>query len=64
LAIHKYKIGQRVNFTPSKTTLTASNREYKVIRLLPALQGQNQYRIKSIAEDFERMVIEDELAAK
>ena len=64
MAVHKYKIGQRVNFTPSKTTLAATVRDYKIIRLLPALQGQNQYRIKSMAEDFERMVIEDELTAK
>ena len=64
LTAHKYKIGQKVSFTPSRTTLAGQTRDYKIVRLLPAQQGQNQYRIKSIAEDFERMVIEDELSAK
>ena len=63
MARHKYKIGQRVSFTPGRTTMAASGREYKVIRQLPEQNGQNQYRIKSIAETFERMAVEGELAA-
>ncbi len=63
MARHKYKIGQRVSFSPGRTSLAASGRDYKVVRLLPEQNGLNQYRIKSIAETFERMALESELAA-
>jgi hypothetical protein len=63
MARHKYKVGQRVSFSPGRTSMAASGRDYKVIQLLPEQNGQNQYRIKSIAETHERMAIETELAA-
>lgn len=61
---HKYKIGQAVNFAPGRRSMIASSREYKVVRLLPAENGQLQYRIKGIAEAFERIALEAELSRR
>jgi hypothetical protein len=62
MAHHKFKIGQVVSFEPGKGGMAPSSREYKVVRLLPAESGQNQYRIKGLAETFERMARESELS--
>jgi hypothetical protein len=60
----KYKIGQAVDFTPTRGTLQGSLREYKIVRLVPRDQGEQQYRIKSIAEAFERIARESELSRR
>jgi hypothetical protein len=64
MTAHKFKVGQRVNYTPSRSTLQASSREYTIVRLLPPELGQNQYRIKGATETFERMASELDLAKK
>ena len=61
---HKFKLGQLVQFVPGKLGLAASSREYKIVRLLPEEGGQPQYRIKGIAETFERMAKETELSLR
>jgi hypothetical protein len=50
-----------VDFTPSQMGVAASARAYKVLRLLPQENGQRLYRIKTIAEAFERIAKESEL---
>lgn len=64
MAVHTYKIGQVVHFSPGRTGMTPASREFKVVQLLPPLDGQNQYRIKGIAETFERMAKESDLSRK
>jgi hypothetical protein len=64
LAQPKYKIGQMVDFNPSRATIPASMREYKILRVLPFEGGERQYRIKTIAEQFERVVRESELSQR
>lgn len=64
MASHKFKIGQAVSFNPSRQSMPASAREYKVLRLMPAENGQPQYRIKSIAETYERTALEKELSLR
>jgi hypothetical protein len=59
--LHKFKIGQMVDFVPSKTGVPASARSYKVVKLLPSEGGERLYRIKTIAEAFERVARESEL---
>ena len=61
---HKFKVGQSVNFTPGRTVMAPSSREYKVVRLLPPEDGQNLYRIKGVSETFERMARESDLSKK
>ena len=60
----KFKTGQLVDFNPARATIPASIREYKVLRMLPHENGERQYRIKTIAELFERVAKESELVAR
>jgi hypothetical protein len=64
MAHHKYKVGQLVDFSPSRSGVPTSGRQYEVVRLLPVEAGQLLYRIKSKAETFERMARESELSRR
>lgn len=64
MAAHKYKVGQSVSFAPARTSMSASSREYKIVRLLPPENGQPQYRIKGISEVYERTAFETELTRR
>jgi hypothetical protein len=61
---HKFKIGEFVDYHPGRLGLSASAREYKILRLLPAEGNDLLYRIKSIGEAFERVAKERELAQR
>ncbi len=58
---HKFRIGQLVSFSPGKSALAASTRDYKIVRLMPPENGTPCYRIKSVSEPFERVASENEL---
>jgi hypothetical protein len=66
LANPKFKIGQLVDFNPARASVPASIREYKVLRLLPRDRSvlEQEYRIKSIGELFERVAKESELSLR
>jgi hypothetical protein len=64
VAAHLYKVGQVVRYSPGRAVSVAAAREYKVVRQLPSESGQNQYRIKSVAEVFERIALERDLSRK
>jgi hypothetical protein len=65
MAYHKYKVGQLVDFAPSRPGVATSGRQYEVVRLLPAPDGgELQYRVKSKAEPFERVARESELSRR
>lgn len=59
----RFKVGQMVDFLPSQRGVAASARSYKIMKLLPSEGGERQYRIKTIAEVFERIAREGELIA-
>lgn len=61
---HSFKMGQMVRFAPGRSNLAATSAEYKIVRLLPPEGGQNLYRIKGVAETFERMARESDLSRK
>ena len=61
---HSFKIGQKVRFAPGRSSLAATSAEYEITRLLPPEGGQNLYRIKGMAETFERMARESDLSRK
>jgi hypothetical protein len=58
---HKFTIGTNVYYSPAFGN-TASRGKYKVIRVLP-IENDNRlaYRIKSLAESFERIAEEHQL---
>lgn len=64
LAMAKFKVGQAVDFNPVRTAVPASIREYKIVRLMPRDHGEQEYRIKSNAELFERIAKESELSKR
>ena len=61
MAGHKFRVGQAVDFKPSRVGVPASLREYKILRLLPHDGGERLYRIKTITEPLERIAKESEL---
>ena len=59
---HKYSAGQSVYFQPAFGN-AASRGAYKIVRTLP-IENDNRlsYRIKSVAENFERIAEEHQLS--
>lgn len=57
----KFQVGEMVDFFPGRATIPASVRAYTIVRLMPLERGERQYRIKTIAEQFERIAKESEL---
>lgn len=64
MASHKFKVGDVVDFLPSRQMMAASAREYKVVRLMPAEGVDNLYRVKCVTEPFERIARERELTGR
>jgi len=60
--VHKYDVGQVVNFMPGALTLETSLGLYEVVRQLPPEGPDNQYRVKSVKDNHERVVRESQLA--
>lgn len=58
---HKYALGETVHFTSPLFSRAAATGAYQVVRLLPADDGDCQYRIKSIGEAYERVAKESQL---
>ena len=59
---HKYEVGQVVDFTPGALTLETSIGKYEIVRHLPPEGPENQYRIKSVLDNHERVVRESQIA--
>jgi hypothetical protein len=57
----KFRSGQTVLLNRNVSSKWAAGGEYKVIRLLPEIDGELRYRIKSVREPHERVVREDDL---
>jgi hypothetical protein len=64
MAHHKFKVGQLVDFVPSRSGMPTSGRQYEVLRLLPVEAGEFLYRVKSKGETFERVAKESELSRR
>ena len=64
MTAHKFKIGQVVRYSPRRSVALSASREYKVVQQLPPTEGDNQYRIKSTSETFERMARESDLSVR
>jgi hypothetical protein len=60
-ATHKYRAGETVTLVPTRYGANRHGR-FEVTRLLPAEQGVNHYRLKSVTDGHERVAREDELA--
>ena len=61
MGVHKFKIGQSVNYTSAPPGAARGSGIYKITQLLPPEGDDFQYRIKSAAEPHERVVKESQL---
>jgi hypothetical protein len=58
---YKFKLGQSVELIAAETRLKPLGR-FEIVRLMPSEHGLRQYRIRSLTDGHERMVIEADLA--
>ena len=58
---HKYQVGETVYYTSPTFGRAAASGSYIVVKLLPSEGDDNQYRIKSSGEAFERVAKESQL---
>lgn len=58
---HKFKLGQSVEFVANDLRPKPLGM-FKVVRVMPSERGIQQYRIKSVIDGHERMVMESDLA--
>jgi hypothetical protein len=61
MAMHKFSVGQTLNFSPGLREDSRSKGRYKVVRQLPETGNMLQYRIKSETDGQERVVREDQV---
>ena len=61
MTAHKFKAGQSVTLIASRLRAMPKGR-FRVVRLLPAERGINQYRIQSTIDGHERVVMEGEIS--
>ena len=59
MQLHKFKVNQSVELVARDLK---SRGRFAIVRLLPTEHGVLQYRIKSLVDGHERVVIESELA--
>lgn len=59
---HQFHVGQLVEFRPKKDSpISAARGAYEIRKQLPERDGELQYRIRSAAEEHERVAGEREL---
>jgi hypothetical protein len=64
MSLHKFKVGQLVDYNPNRLGMPASSRGYEILRLLPLEGVDLLYRIKSPGETFERVAKEQDLSRR
>jgi hypothetical protein len=55
-ARHRFSVGQHVTLAPAPFDRAPQTGTFEIMALLPASDGERQYRIKHGREAFERMV--------
>ena len=61
LRTHKFTIGQNVRYTAGPFGRFGASGSFKIVKLLPSDGEEQQYRIKSATEAFERVAKESQL---
>jgi hypothetical protein len=59
---HKFRVGQTVGYARSHIGMVPSARSYKIVQLMPTEGRERLYRIKAVAEVFDRVARESELS--
>lgn len=58
---HKFAVGQTVDFSPGPYEKNAGHGRYTIRRLMPSETRDLCYRVQSVADGQERMVLESQL---
>jgi hypothetical protein len=61
MVMHKFAVGQTLQFSPSLGEDSRRKGRYKVVRHLPESGNMLQYRIRSESDGHERVVREDQI---
>jgi hypothetical protein len=61
ITAHKFAVGQTVLFSPGSKSRFVPRDTYKIVRLLPPEQNDQQYRVKSNLDGHERVVKESQI---
>lgn len=61
MSMHKFGVGETVDFVPAFHQRSAPTTEYQIIRQLPDHDGEFFYQIKSAREPHDRVVGESQL---
>ena len=61
MALHKFKVGQSLVFSPRRIGHQSGTLSCEVIRLMPIEDGECQYRIKCTNDNVERIAKESQL---
>jgi hypothetical protein len=62
MTTHQFHIGQTVYLRVSLPTRNVAPGLYEIRAMLPEENGQRRYRVKSLIEPYERVVLEQELS--
>jgi hypothetical protein len=60
MTVHKFRSGQSVTMAPSSLRSTPKGR-FEIVRQMPEEHGTHQYRIRSVLDGHERIVLESEI---
>jgi len=61
LTPHKFAVGEKVEFSPGRFDGNVPLGSYTVAKLLPSETPDNQYRVKNLRDNHERVVRESQL---
>ncbi len=64
MSIHKFAVGQTVDFLPGPGDANVPRGKYRIQRLQPSETKDPQYRVKHAVDGHERIVGESNLAAR
>ena len=61
MALHRFAVGQSIEFVPDRFYATATRGAYTVVRLHPNDASDREYRVKNIRDGHERVVRESQI---
>jgi len=61
MPLHRFAVGQSIEFVPDRFYATATREAYTVVRLHPNDAGDREYRVKNARDGHERVVRESHI---
>ncbi len=61
MPLHRFAVGQSIEFAPGRLDATATRGAYTVVRLHPDEPGDREYRVRNAHDGHERVVRESRI---